>query len=435
MNTLPSIAFADNEANLARPTSTALAREIIHESPHVRVVNQPSACDLVIVTFNEIGRCADGLSFWGEHALTLEGVGAIGVVSTRPNWFPRDPAMVEAIRTAITAHRYRWVVTYGHSQGGYGALKYAAALSAGTAIAFCPQWSIDHADVEGSDDRFTGYYHADLHEGMRIDATDSRRDAFICFDPRSREDSWHAARIRERIACTPVLTPFSGHSGVRFATRAGIGRSLLRILIDPATCAATRAARARRLVREARQLAAEYWLGRAKALSGSPFYAAELTRSLTEASNRAGGDAQLLAGVATVQFACNQVAAALENALRAAEAVDPAAVDTVLRIWDVMNRAGHSALSLPMLRKAVARSPDNAFLRLHLVTTLLDARATASVEAAREVELAAEYAGPSEMLWRHIENACERLGQIEGQDAARRKLRQLTGNGGAEPAQ
>ncbi len=421
---------ADAERD-ARPAH----KRIIYESEHVRVIYQPQDGDEVVITFNEIGRCADGLSFWADGALAREGVAAVGVVSMRPNWFPADEGMIEAIRRTIADGGHRRVVTYGCSQGGFGALKHSAALSADAVVAFCPQWSICATDVAGADDRFVQYRAPGLHDGMRIEAEDVAGDVFVCFDPRLHEDRWNAERIAERVLVHSVLAPFTGHASARFAIQSGIGRELLRTLAARSPAPARRAAVARGLIRAARSSSPEYWLGRAKMSAARQTPSAEVVRSLVQASHGAAGDADVLVGVAALYLDAGDTQQALVHAHLAAAAADPAATHTTLRIWDVMDRLGVGAMSLEMMRAAVAASPFNAFLRLHLVKTLVDVRAAATLEAGQQIAQATMTAGDQVMLWRHIEHASRLVGQEEAQRYASLRLSELAGDAPAAELQ
>ena len=117
-------------------TGLALStRRIIFQSDNVRLILDEKGTDTVIVSFNEMNFAWNGDQYWGQKLLEPLQVTVLGFVTPEPNWYPPDD-MKGAIPAAIEAIAGRRVVTYGFSQGGYGALKFSRALSASTAVAF-----------------------------------------------------------------------------------------------------------------------------------------------------------------------------------------------------------------------------------------------------------------------------------------------------------
>lgn len=120
------------------------------------------------------------------------------------------------------------VVAYGHSMGGYGAVKYARAFHASCVIAFGPQYSIDPADLDGRDPRYRSYFRAALHEGMRIAANDAVPNTYVFYDPFYAADAYNAERIAEVTGCTLIPVYCTGHDCIQpFA-----GTAVVKELID-----------------------------------------------------------------------------------------------------------------------------------------------------------------------------------------------------------
>ena len=187
---------------------------VIASTPNVSAVLQDFGTSPIIVTFNEIGLRADGTRFWGKEMFGKLEISAIGVVSTLPNWYPlQDMEIVcEAIREETLG---RVVITYGHSQGGYGALKFGSQILAERAFAFCPQISIDPADVLSFDRRFVQYHNQELKNGTILRKEDMPRESFIFYDPYETVDNEHVQRLQGYPGVRKVPVPFSGHDTIR----------------------------------------------------------------------------------------------------------------------------------------------------------------------------------------------------------------------------
>jgi tetratricopeptide (TPR) repeat protein len=171
---------------------------LIFEDEHIRVIHRPGATRWTLLTFNVIDFQVADLRFWADRFVEKAGLSAFGFVSRRPNWFPA--ASMRRAAEAIAPHlaEYPERVLYGHSQGGYAALKYSALLGAGTIISSCPQATIDPREVP-DDQRFHRFFRPELHAGMHIGAgvagADVAGTAFILYDPFDGVDAMHVRRI------------------------------------------------------------------------------------------------------------------------------------------------------------------------------------------------------------------------------------------------
>ena len=242
-----------------------MTRELIFTSERLNVVHAETGSDTVIVTFNEMGLAANATSFWGAELMERVGVTAIGFVSVRPNWYP-PLDMAPAIDAALAKIAGRRVVTYGFSQGGYGALKFGAALQADLAIAFSPQWSINPRDVSSFDQRFTSWYDATLRNGERIEQDELARRNFVFFDRAFPPDRGQAAPLLALDRVDEVTMPFTGHETIRVITEGRQGRALVELLRSPSQAMP---ADFRKLARRARRGSATYAQGKMVQLRGS----------------------------------------------------------------------------------------------------------------------------------------------------------------------
>jgi hypothetical protein len=327
----------------------------------------------VIVTFNEFGTVSDGLTFWGDDLLARCGISAFGVMTSAPNWYPREEMTAAAQAIAAACHGRR-IVTYGHSQGGYGALKHAAALGARLSLAFCPQWSIAPEAVGDFDPRYTHFHRPELANGLPVRATDLGPASLIVYDPHEPTDRIHAERLLQLPGVSRVLCPFSGHETIRLPAETGLSADLIELLRQDEPGPALR-----RLLRAARSRSATYAARRFEALlaRGRLDLCAKLVPFLGEQAGLRLELAQALAAGATAQA---------ENLVMSC---DEATLST-LPLVDIWNLCRRHHLHRSELRVALLlRSGADIFLRLHLVNTLahLDLPDQARAELARILAL------------------------------------------------
>ena len=209
------------------------SKTLICDTEHAVAILQDLGGDSVVVTFNESASALDGLHFGGDDLFLKQGISAIGIVTPGPNWFPPE-AMDEVIGAVIEKIHGRKVVTYGHGQGGYGALKFSARLKAAAALSFCPQWSINPADVGSFDSRYTSYFDEALGNGLRIEQEDLCDSAFVFFDGMHKLDTANAAKLAALRGVKRILVPFSMHDTVRFVKEGGSAQELIGLCMREA---------------------------------------------------------------------------------------------------------------------------------------------------------------------------------------------------------
>jgi hypothetical protein len=219
---------------------------LVFSDDNLEVIYRSGSSPYLLVTFNEMGMRANGSRFWGQRFCEKADISALGFMSRRPNWFPAT-SIVKAVKAAapiLRAASQR--ILYGHSQGGYAALRYRKRFNADVAIAFCPQISINPKAIP-FDGRFARHFSPDLHTGMGIAPDHAAGQAYVFFDPFHAVDRQHAVRIaklQEKTNLVPVY--MTGHGTVRVFT--GTARALS--LID--ACRGGELSRLRALVRTAR---------------------------------------------------------------------------------------------------------------------------------------------------------------------------------------
>lgn len=219
---------------------------LIYSDENLEVFHRPGSSTYVLVTFNEMEMQANGSRYWGQRFCEQADITALGFISRRPNWFPAASMARASVAVAPILRRASERILYGHSQGGYAALRYRRLLDADVAIAFCPQISIDPRTVP-FDGRFARHFAPSLHEEMEIAPEHAAGRAYLFYDPFHAVDRQHAERIallQQRTRLVPVH--MTGHGTVR--AFAGTARGLL--LVE--ACRADDVPGLRALVRAAR---------------------------------------------------------------------------------------------------------------------------------------------------------------------------------------
>jgi pimeloyl-ACP methyl ester carboxylesterase len=237
------------------------SKVVIYDSQYMRVIRNASSGSHLYVTFNEMELSVSRMKnneFWGYPLFHSMDVPAIGFVSTGKHWYPEHVTRdaIEIVRQIIAERGYSRVITYGHSMGGYAALRYGAALGADVAIAFCPQYSIAPSDVGEWDRRYIQNYALHGGEDMLLKGQHLPKQTYVAHDPNHRQDARHAAYI-ERLGSVSLITmPFTGHDSVRLLAQSGAAPSFLAALAQTTSSASLTA---RHIIRRHRRRTPLYW--------------------------------------------------------------------------------------------------------------------------------------------------------------------------------
>jgi tetratricopeptide (TPR) repeat protein len=231
-----------------------MRKQLLVDTEHVVAVEQDFGGDTVVITFNDMGFLRNELRFWGDDFLLQQGISAFGIVTPKPNWYPR-PAMDDVIAAILEKIAGRRVITYGHGHGGYGALKFSAQLKAAVALAFCPQWSINPADVNSFDSRFEKYFSEALRNGLRVGQEDLCKSAFVVYDKTQRLDSAQVAKLAPLNGVKTIAAPFSLHDMAHLATQGRSAEEFIRLCTGPAP---PEASQLRQIVRASRNDSRSY---------------------------------------------------------------------------------------------------------------------------------------------------------------------------------
>ncbi len=343
-----------------------MSKQLLIETAHVSAIAQDLGGDTVFVTFNAMGILRNGLEFWADRFFLKRGLSALGVMTARPNWFPAaDMAQVlPHLKAQIAGRR---VVTYGHSQGAYGALKFARALGARVTLAFCPQWSIDPGDVAAFDPRYAVFFDHQLDNGRRVENDDLGEHSFVFFDSREHADAQHARRLAALRGVRLVTAPFSMHDTIRLITEGGAADEL----IGSCTQATPDAALLRRVVRSCRERSPTYHKHALSQLlqrlhfsrCGSTLFFGRALRRQTELDDFH----EVLAARARCDASAEQQALArLED--RHFDNID------LIFLWTLCNRLRFFEMERRVAQQIFMRYADKTPACLHAVTTLIRGR-------------------------------------------------------------
>jgi len=253
----------------------------------------------------------------------------------------------------------RRVITYGHSQGGYGALKYGARLKATCAVAFCPQWSINPRDVESFDRRFVRYHVPELANGNKIVQDDLCKKNIVLFDPYEQVDVEHVAQLRHYEGVSEIIVPFSGHETVRIISEGGASTEFMSLLAKDV--GSEQISQLRRVVRKARSRSPSYFRNRFSVILQQHQHILEyLLRDETISAN--------------VLKICHLLScgAAPEALTKLAEVVDDdLAKVNLFVLWKFFRKANFPVGEYRVASIMRRRDPSNTFMRLHLVNTCI----------------------------------------------------------------
>ena len=338
-----------------------IKKSILFQSQHLLVIAQAGETDGIFVTFNEMGLTTNADRFWGDTLFEKLKISAIGVMTPTPNWYPEQDIIcaLRAIRSITDGRR---VVTYGHSQGGYGALKYSGALNAAAVLSFCPQWSINPDDVRTFDDRFHSNYRPNLRNGLRIEPDDVIKNSYLLFDKHSKPDLWNAEKIQERSGTTAIHCPFSGHETVRLPAEAGRSADLVSLFM---TESADYSGPLKKIMRQSREKSSTYHKHTYKYLVNLGKFS-KLEKLLPKFAGDLATEVRIMLAVGQLRFG---------EAQKLITACPRKVLENIgiLKCWTICRTNDLMDAELRIAQDIISRSDTDAWTRLHAVNTYIKA--------------------------------------------------------------
>lgn len=163
-----------------------------------------------VVTFDSFTdfRTLDRPGF-GESFLDGAGVNAIHVIPRENAWYQHSEMLDAMARVHAATRRYRRVVTYGSSMGGYAALRFGGVAGAQAALALSPQFSIDPSIVPWEErwSESSRHFKPVWESSLPFPALDQ---AYVAYDPLNI-DRKHIALIGAAMEIEPLRLPGGGH--------------------------------------------------------------------------------------------------------------------------------------------------------------------------------------------------------------------------------
>ncbi|MEM8803268.1 MAG: hypothetical protein AAGF55_12105 [Pseudomonadota bacterium] len=155
--------------------------------------------DVLVVSFENLDDARQDTANrlpWGMDFLTSRGWSVLGVMAHGHTWY-RDVALIaffDRLAAEGFFRRFRRVVFYGVSMGGYASTAYAAACPGADVIAVNPQATLSRKVTLGWESRFKPAWGRDFEGryGYGPDGVRAARRVWLFYDPRNMADSIHA---------------------------------------------------------------------------------------------------------------------------------------------------------------------------------------------------------------------------------------------------
>lgn len=156
--------------------------------------------DTLVVTFDNLDIAMtkrDDRRPWGFSFIEAQGWSMLGVMAKGWTWFRGDDVSQKFIELRDSGFfaKFKRVVFYGASMGGYAAAAYSAAAPGSTVFAISPQSTLDKSIVPW-EMRYKKAWSRDFSGpfGDASISSQAAKDVHIMFDPYVRPDAGHAAR-------------------------------------------------------------------------------------------------------------------------------------------------------------------------------------------------------------------------------------------------
>ena len=260
----------------------AAGRKLLFDSADLAVEFVPAQSDTLVVSFSSFSGEKGRHSRFGYPFLGNKGFAAVYVVAKLNHWW-QTPDMDEAAHhIRRVARRYRRVVTYGSSMGGFGALLMADAVGATHVLAVSPQTVLSDPRVPLKAQWQTFISQRPIiRDGVR-DRLPERCTVTVLYDPSARRDRSHVQHIADLPGVTGFAAPFGSHKILRVLQEMGIVSDVTVRLIN----GNLDSGEFRRLFRDGRRRSPSYltYLALQCAKRGHPQFAARVSALLSSSS-------------------------------------------------------------------------------------------------------------------------------------------------------
>ena len=171
--------------------------KILYQSDDFRITLRDTGSDMLVVAFSPMNWPDQHKknSYWGDAAARKLPFSWLSIDAMVDHWFC-DTKWREIVALVCTVtQRFSIRIGYGHSMGGYAALKHSKDYAPQAILAFSPQCSIHPDDVGNFDVRYEKSFNPQFHQAMKVQPSDIDARSFIFFDARFDLDRKHVLRI------------------------------------------------------------------------------------------------------------------------------------------------------------------------------------------------------------------------------------------------
>ncbi|MGH1464723.1 MAG: SAM-dependent methyltransferase [Cognatishimia sp.] len=193
--------------------------------------------DTLIVTFENLDHVYDFTEDrmpWGHRFVTGRGWSMLGMMAHDWTWY-RDEAVFDffdRLRDEGFFDRFKKIVFYGASMGGYAAAAFSAAAPGSTVILISPQATLDR-EIAPWEHRYLKAWRRsfDTRYGYAPDMVKTADKVFLFFDPRMPQDAMHATLFQgdniHRYRCR-----FFGHRMASLWGKMGVLKDVIDSCLD-----------------------------------------------------------------------------------------------------------------------------------------------------------------------------------------------------------
>ena len=218
------------------------AHGFYHSMPNYACIHAARSEEHLLVSFDNLSSARENpiaRDPWGYDFVRKAGWSHLGVMTFIPGWYRSDALhrYLLSLKESGFFRRYKSVIMFGTSMGGYGATAFSSLAPGCKVAAFSPQSSLS-GQIAGWDSRYLSGRMADWDGAFRDAAEESVSAAqvWLFYDPKVQLDRRHCERFRAVNACHIPLR----HADHKTALMLRNGRVLSKVMRAIVTGEATR---------------------------------------------------------------------------------------------------------------------------------------------------------------------------------------------------
>lgn len=171
-----------------------------------------NSCDTLLITFAPMNGAGSGQKIWGQ-GLNNSTFNILGLVAKNRSWYPEKSIRKISEKCKDIVSKYKHIICYGTSAGGYASIKYSYFFNSTAVISFSPIYSISSEDIDTEiDHRFFKFYKKGVTGGSKILPEEIQCLIFMVYDPYYQLDKYNAHNILNLSKkIQPIKCTFTGH--------------------------------------------------------------------------------------------------------------------------------------------------------------------------------------------------------------------------------